>query len=225
VTAVLLFLLTLAAWLLALTLGLVLVALLFPLELRVEGAVRDGEPSGLAAASWGLGLAALEASPEGLALRLAGAPVWRRSWSALRRERRTERAAARPDERPAARERESAAPRGEGGGRFRAVLDHRRALLGMLARFAEALHLRLRVTGAVGLQDPADTAVLAQALELLGRVPGVELALELDWLDETLEGEAVGSARIWAPELAGVAVALLFERANRAAVWALVRGT
>jgi hypothetical protein len=209
-------------WALAFTalavLGLALLVVAMPLHLRVRGAVRDGEPSGLVRMAWAFGLLAVELEARGLSLRVAGVPVYRKALRDLFR-RREGRERTKPKERRERPERERA--RGEGGGKLAAFLEHRAKLLHMLRRLAGTLHLRLRVRGTVGLADPADTAALGQVLRSIADLPGLELDVELDWLDETLEGEAVGSARVWVPETLAVAVALLFERGSWAAVRAL----
>lgn len=219
--------------------ALVLLVLALPLSIRARAAVRDGAPSGAARVDWAFGLVVVAASLGGLRVRVAGVPAWRARWRALggrrargergsrgegaalgreeRERRRRERKARRAAERAARAGPEAG---GDGGG-LRAVLDHRRTLLRMLARFARALHLRLRVNGTLGLDDPAHTAALAAALAQLGRVPGVVLEVELDWLEEAVEGEAEASARVWVPELLAVAAALWMRRANRVAVRAL----
>jgi hypothetical protein len=210
-------LLSILLWIVLAALGLALLVLAFPLDLRLRAAVQDGEPSGSARARWAFGLVTVVAALSGLRVRVAGVPVWRAAWRELRGGE-----GAKDQKEP--RRRAAKEPRAKkAGGRGRAFLDHRRTLLRMLARFARALHLRLRLRGTVGLGDPIHTARLAGALELLGQVPGVELEVEVDWLDENLEGQAAGSVRVWVPELLAVAAALLFERANRVALRALAR--
>jgi hypothetical protein len=219
----LLTLLAILGWIAAAALGLLLTVLLFPVHLRARGAVRDGEPSGRADVRWAFGAVSVAATPEGVAARVAGLRIWRKGWRELLRRAKAERKPGKAKAGRAPEEREAEA--GEGGrSRGRALREHRRTLLRMAARFGRALHLRLRARGAIGLYDPIDTAALAGALELLGQAPGVELELEIDWLDETLEGEAEGAARVWVPELLTVAVALLFRRESRVAAWALVSG-
>jgi hypothetical protein len=216
--SVLLFLLAVLAWILLAAVGLALLVIAFPVHLRGRGAVHDGEPSGAVRVAWAFGLLAGELTPAGLAFRVAGAPVYRAGFRELLRRRKEapERAEKDEDEEDHGRE-----ARQKGRGKLSATLENRRILLAILKRFARALHLRLRVRGRVGLADPADTAVLAGLLPSLGQVPGVELDVELDWLDETLEGEVVGSARVWVPELLWVAALLLLRREHRAAVRAL----
>jgi hypothetical protein len=72
--------------------------------------------------------------------------------------------------------------------------------------------------GVVGTGDPADTALLFGAVRALQELPGVELDLRPDWLDEELEIDARASVRIWIADLLVVVVALLLVRENRAAL-------
>lgn len=205
--------------------GLVLLVLALPLHLRVSGAVRDGEPSGVVRAAWAFGLLAGELTPGGLAVRVAGLRVYRARLLDLFRKRRSRR---KQKEREGRIAPEELGDRGErtareerGRSKLDAFLEHRGALFRILRRLGGTLHLRLRIRGVVGLDDPADTIRLEKALAALGELPGVDMAVELDWLEETLEGEVVGTARVWVPETVAVAVALLLERRNRAAVRAL----
>jgi len=197
-----------------LALALLLVAL--PFHASARGAARDGELSGRIRAAWAFGLVALELSPTGAAVRVAGLTVFR------------PRRAGRADGPPARIEREAdgrAEEEGERQGglaRIRGALENRRPLLRMAARLLGALHPRLRLAGRLGLGDPADTAALSGLLGAVRALPGVDLSVELDWLDEALEGTAEGSARLWLPEALGVAGLLLLRRENRTALRAVM---
>jgi hypothetical protein len=91
----------------------------------------------------------------------------------------------------------------------------------MLARLALALRLRLRVSGIVGTGDPADTAFLFAILRAVRELPGVQLEVQSAWIDEELELDAEGSARVWIIHLMVVAAALLWARENRTALRAI----
>jgi hypothetical protein len=93
----------------------------------------------------------------------------------------------------------------------------------MAARLLGALHLSLRLRGRLGTGDPADTVALVGLLQAARALPGVQLEVEIDWLDEVLEGEAEGSARVWLAEVLAVAALLLLRREHRSALWALAR--
>jgi hypothetical protein len=95
----------------------------------------------------------------------------------------------------------------------------------MAARLVRALHLRVRAGGRVGTGDPADTAALGAVAAALGALPGVELAVELDWVEEALELEVELAARIWIAELLAVAALILLERGHRRALWVAFGGS
>jgi hypothetical protein len=189
-------------------LGLLLLVALVPFQAQGSASIHQASLMGAAGVEWGGGLVALRISSErGLAFRLLGVSIpWKRS-------RRDE---AREEQRRKKRGREPGKR-----GRPRTALSHGRALLGMVARLARALRLRLRVNGTVGTGDPADTALLAGLAQLVERVPGLELDLGWEWLDEQLDLDAEGSARIWIAQLLWVAAALLLVRENRAALRAM----
>jgi hypothetical protein len=152
--------------------------------------------------AWGL-LRAELASGRGFSVRAAGLRVPR--FGGGRREGRPARV-------------EEAAPEEGGLDRLRSLLREREALLRMALRLARALHLRVRVTGTVGTGDPADTALLAGLLRALDELPGVELALGVEWVEEVLEIDAECAARIWVAEILVVAALLMRVRAHRAAL-------
>lgn len=195
-------------------LGLVLLVVLVPLRARAAGSVHDGLPAGMARVDWGLVLLAVEVDvSRRMTVRVLEIPLAR---FALRTARESEKKARRR-RRPRRAKREGKA-RGGALGRLRAALAERGAFRRMAARLARALHLRLRGSGRIGIGDPADTVALAALLAALAELPGVELALELDWVEEALELELELAARVWIAELLGVAALLLLERPNRRAL-------
>jgi len=194
-------------------LALAVIVIALPFQVRARGGVADGELSGAAAIAWAFGLAAVELRPGSAVLRLAGIRAARlRGWRAPGGgRRRPGRERGRPDR----------AGRKGPVARLRGALAHRGHVLRMGRRLVRALHLRLRLRGRVGAADPADTATVAALVEAARRVPGVELQVAVDWLDEVLELEADGSAWIWVPEVLAVAGWLWLARGNRLAVRAL----
>jgi hypothetical protein len=195
-------------------LALVLLAVALPFRASARGAALDGDLSGSLRVDWAFGLLGLELAPEGAALRVAGLPIFRRRRSArLRGER----------EAPSRDEDDDDQDEGSGGGmaKLRAVLRNRRPLFRMAARLLGALHLSLRLRGRLGTGDPADTVALVGLLQAARALPGVQLEVEIDWLDEVLEGEAEGSARVWLAEVLAVAALLLLRREHRSALRAL----
>ncbi len=192
--------------------ALLLAVIALPFHARVRGGVHQGDRVGVLGLSWAFGLVGVELRREGLALRLAGLRLRRRGARQARTERRRReqrRGHGEPRRSALARLRDGLA----GGGR----------LLRMARRMARTLHLRLRLRGMVGTGDPADGAALCGAIAAARAVPGVEVDVGVDWLDELLELEAEGSARVWLPEVLTVAGLLFLRRENRAALRALAR--
>ncbi len=192
-------------------LALALLVVLLPVRLRAAGAVHDGEPSGAAGVDWGFGLLGFELdSGRRVEVRVAWLPVARFSMGRK----------GKPERRPKAAKPEEGKKKAKAGAleRLRAALAERAAFRRMAARLVRAIHLRLRGSGRVGTGDPADAAALFALLQLLRESPGVELELELDWVEEALELEVEAGARVWIAELLAVAVLLLTERSNRRAL-------
>jgi len=178
------------------TLGiLIVVLLLVPLELRAEGRIAEDALDGELRVGWGLGLLGIRLSsrrPSGITLcggRVAGLP------------RRVK-----PGEKEPPKERRKS----RRGTRW--ALQHRAGLQRALRRLGATLGLRLELSGRIGLGDPADTAVAAFILDVLERwMPGLHIDLGWDFLDEVLEVDGRGRARIWPVHLLGVGLALLLD--------------
>lgn len=189
-------------------LGLLLLLVLLPFHVRAAGSIHGDALAGWARAQWAWGLLGFGvAVGRGMELTVLGMPI------RLRRGRRRERQE--PEER------EGEEPEEERRSRRKMTLRRVRRLLGMGARLVGTLRLRLRVSGTVGTGDPADTAVLAGSMRALQGLPGVEIDLGWEWLEEQLDLELEGSARIWIAHLLVVAAGLLWVRENRAALWAM----
>jgi hypothetical protein len=219
-------LLAIASAILWTILALVLLVVLVPFRARAAGAVHDGEPAGEIGADWGFGLLGFALDTERrVTLRLAWIPM--RFRVGAKRGRSRER---RGRGRGAGQEAKvGRAKPGKGrvgpAARLRAALGERDAFQRMAARLARALHLRLRAAGRIGIGDPAETAALFAVLQAAERLPGVELALELEWVEEALEVELTAGARIWVAELLGVALGLWLEPPNRRAIRAALGWT
>ncbi|MBI5548633.1 MAG: hypothetical protein HY901_32530 [Deltaproteobacteria bacterium] len=187
-------------------LGLLGALVLLPFHARAFGAIHDASPAGAVRVEWAWGLVGFELGTEGAALHLLWLRVWRFG------PRRKHQSEEKKDERREKKPRKSALAR------LRASLGHGGALRRMVVRLALALHLRLQAWGAIGTGDPADTALLLATIRALQELPGVELDLRPEWLDEELEIDARASARVWVAELLVVAVGLLLVRENRVAL-------
>lgn len=194
-------------------LGLVLLVVLLPFRARAAGSVHDGAPAGEARVDWGLGL--LSGSVDArrrVALRVAGIPVARFDLRTRGERGKKDRRRRRP--RGERREEKRAGT----PARLRAALAEGEAFRGTAARLARALHLRARARGRVGTGDPADTAALGALVTALGTMPGVELAIGLEWIEEALDLDLELAARIWIAELLVAAAPLLLVRRRRRAL-------
>ncbi len=199
-------------------LGLVLLVVLLPFRARALGSMHDGAPAGEARVDWGLGLLSVNVDARRrVALRVVEIPVARFDLDTTGKHRKRDPLRCRPRE--AKRERKKAGTLA----RLRAVLAEGEAFRGVAARLARALHLRVRASGRVGTGDPADTATLGALMPALGTLPGVELALGLDWVEEALELDLELAARVWIAELLVVAALLLLARRHRRALRAAFR--
>lgn len=209
----------------AAVLGLVVLLVLVPFRARASASVHEGAPAGRARVDWALGLLSVEidARRRG-ALRVAEIPVARFALGAASGRTKKDRRRRRPREGKREREAEREKKKAGALARLRAVLGERAAFQGMAARLARALHLKVRASGRVGTGDPADTAALGALAAALGTLPGVELALGLEWVEEALEGDLELAARIWIAELLVVAALLLLARRHRRALRAAFGG-
>ncbi len=195
-------------------LGLLLAVVAVPLHVRAHGSIQGASAAAFAQLDW-CGVFGVRLAPgHGITVQLLGRRLAR---FALRNGR----AARRRKERPAPGESEDRRGAGRGAGKLAAVARHRGSFMRIAARLAGALRLRLRVRGTLGTGDPADTAALVGVVGLLERVPGVELAIDWNWTEESVEVEAECSARIWVLQLLAVAARLLWAREHRAALRAV----
>jgi hypothetical protein len=184
-------------WILVGLIGLILVLLLIPFHVRAAGQVDDSHWEGSLVARWAWGLVSLRSEGSLPDLYLLGFRVYRF---------KKRPAKARP--KPARRKR----PRPGLG----TLLRHRRTAFALARRLVHALCLRLRLTGTVGLDDPADTAWLMQLLGRLNRsTPAVHVALEPDWLEERLAVQGAFSARIWPIQFALIGLGAYARRDTR----------
>jgi hypothetical protein len=186
--------------------GVLAALLLLPFDVRAAGAIHDGEVDGQLRARWAFGLVSIRLGRGGLRVGVLGL-----GWRPAARTR----APREPSERAEDREER---PDRRVLGRLRAALRERGPLLGIARRLLAALHPRLRLAGRIGAGDPADTAALSAALSALARAPGVSVEVEPDWLDDVLELEARGTARVWPIEVLVTVAGILLEQGHRAAL-------
>lgn len=195
--------------------GLVLV---MPLSVQARGSV---SASALTATfglkvRWAFGVLGLDVDPTGQVVRLFGFRVWR-SNTQKRSEKKDPKERARKV-RKVRRGRKNKRSRNNGPLWF---WQHRDELLQTLLRLLSTLHLRGRVEGLVGLDEPDDTIWLALAIHAVSdRLPEGTLALDVDYADLALEVE--GRISAWAVPLQIAAVGLFlltFDRTTRHAVF------
>ena len=99
---------------------------------------------------------------------------------------------------------------------LRWFLQHRCTLTRFLGRLYRAMGVRARLEGALGLDDPAETAVLWGALmQLQALLPGLELAVRPDFLDEELDLRGRLRGRAWLLHLLVVLVGQLLRADTR----------
>ena len=208
--------LTILAWIGIVIGSVLLLVLVVPAHARAAVSIEDEDVEASAQVDWGWGLFALRWSIDsGAAVHLFGLRVIKVRADASdeddERERKAEKKRKKQQRRQAKRNKKSR--RG-----LRWFTEHRQALLRLAGRIMRALGLRGRLWLRVGLEDPANTAVLVQLLALLDRaVPGLELWIEPDYLEETLEANGSAELGVWLLGLVGIALAgLLFDRQTRA---------
>jgi hypothetical protein len=190
-------------------LALLVLVLGVPFHARAVGSVHGESFGGAAEVRWGLGLLSLRvARGERARVAILGIRVLRLGARGKRREE-------------AAEEDEAPDRPGRPRRRLRALLAHRGPLRRSAGRLAAVLQLSVCARGRVGTGDPADTAALAGAARLAEQIPGVRLELRWDWLEEELDVEVEGRARIWLAHLLVAALGLLLRREIRAMVRAV----
>lgn len=189
--------LTILLWIFAILGILLLILLLMPFQFRAEGAIHDAHPSGAAEARWAFGFLKVKAAPRlGVVFYLMGIKVHEFTGKADKKEKPGKKRKKRKKKR----------------GRAKRMLRNWRILLRLSIRLFKTLHLRLRISGTIGLDDPADTACLREALRPLeGRIPGVLMNLCYDYADGALELEGRFSLLVIPGQAAFVALILFIK--------------
>lgn len=197
--------LTILAWI-GIVLGALLgLVLLVPLHARAGGRLSGLRGTGRVRASWGWFALVLRAGPgEGVRIRLFGIPVWRYKGRSHE-----------PDDEAGAGEKAERKPGPSAGQLWR----NRRVLWSALLRLVGTLHLRGRLAGRVGLDDPADTAMVDLFLgQLRQRVRAVDWRVQCDYVDEVLELEGQVRMWIWPVQVVWVALVTWLDRDVRRAL-------
>jgi hypothetical protein len=209
-------LLALVAWILALLGGVLLLLIVVPIHLRASGELClepwTGEAQLEARWAWGL-LAFRLGYPEGAGLFMFGRRVKRIEPPS--EEEKQKKKAQKKEKKEQQQQKKKGKKRGLGW-----FLRHRRTMFRAAGRLLRTLGPEARIRGTVGLGDPADTAVLLQAVWLADRVvPGLVLELQPDYVEDVLELQGRARLRVWLLYTLAVAVALLFRRDT----WAMLR--
>jgi len=210
-------LLAVIGWILLGLLALLLALILLPFRLEAVGLV-DSESEGpwlpvdaraRLQASWAFGfISASWSTFAGGELRLCGIRLWRQGDESGEEEEE-------PGEDGKKKKKKKKERKGSYGPRW--ALRHRETMLRILGRVLRALRIRLEVAGALGLGDPGDTAVVAAVLrQIHAALPGAELDIHVDYLEEVLVLHGRLSGRIWLAYLAGIALWELPRRDVRA---------
>ncbi|MBI5498858.1 MAG: hypothetical protein HY907_01335 [Deltaproteobacteria bacterium] len=200
-------------WLAVVLGGVLLLALLVPVSVRACGGVRGESANGVVDARWGGGVVRLTiGSGEEGRVRVFGLPLFRvkgKSRAEGKRKGRNHRWTPMDT---------------DGKGKPGAAWAHRRTLWMAMRRLLRTLHLRGRIEGTVGLDDPADTAVLYGMLATVdGGSERFVVAVDCDWVDETLELEGTVRGMLWPLQVVAVGLALWVRRDVRRA-WGAMRG-
>jgi hypothetical protein len=216
--------LTLLLWLLCILGGLLLLFLLLPVHVSADGEANVVLIDGEAEARWAWGLLSLRLTPErGAWVHLLGRPVrrLRRRAGSYTDEDGDENGDEDGDEDGDAEAPEQAEeadePQGSGGRRGLGwALHHRRALLRVVKRLYRAMGVRARLEGALGLDDPTETAVLwGMLMQVQAWLPGLELAVRPDFMDEQLDLRGTLRGRIWLAHLLLIMAAQLLRADTR----------
>jgi hypothetical protein len=170
---------TALAILLAALVGIAAALLLVPVRLVANGTFTDDVVDGRALLSWGLGLVQMSASPAGAELRIAGLRVHRFAGAHRREKKPRRRARADP------------------------MLIWR-----IVRRSVASLGVHARVSGRVGMGDPADTAQLF-ALLASARMFGPRVdtrGIEIDWMEPAVELQGEVEGWLWPIAIVSIAI-------------------
>jgi len=209
-------------WIVLVLLALALVLLLVPTHVSAAGQLSGLSGRGHLLVRWGWVVVMARAdSHEGVIVRLMGIPLFRRSWQQLlvmagswtrasSGGKEAKGRVARPAGRPKSKGDEQEAP---------FTVARLRLLWSLVFRVLRTLRIRGWIQGAVGLDDPSDTAWLASALYSLSRPYGkVEVNIEPCWLEERVELQGELSMRLWPIHTLVVVLWILLERSSRQAL-------
>lgn len=194
------------AWLAGIVAALALLVLVVPIRVTAAGKLRGLRPSGSLEALWGYGVVGFHARPgEPATLKIFGIPV--------RRFRKKE------EKRPEPEGEKRKKPRKKSRRGLRWLWRNRHTFRELWNRAVRSLALQLKVTGCIGVGDPADTAQLQLLLQWAAsasqRIDASELSL--DWTDEVIEIQLTARARVWPAGLLAIFLSTFLRRKVRRA--------
>lgn len=192
-----------ATWIFGIIGGLTLVLLLAPIRIRVGGQMDDHQGLGYALnLDWSFGLAGLDkAEDRPWQLSVMGLRVMR--FSASKKEKKI-------------KEKKTKAIKKRSWPIARAVNEHFQTMVGILDRLTRAAFLKGRLTGRIGLSDPADTAKFGLLCRMVNRPSHrFTMALACDYDEEIIHVEVLAQATLIFGYLGLVAGMLLLQRQTR----------
>jgi hypothetical protein len=204
--------------LVALVSSLLLAVVVIPFVARGRGVLRDDEVSGVIEGTWLFGAAGFAYDSErGAALRLFGRPVWHFAME----DEEEKKQEAEPEDRSAEAQKKRRRSKKSARQWLAWLRAHRATLLHLGGRLLGTLRLRLRLSGRLGLEDPADTAMVVTGLRAMGGLAEwAVLEVEPDFLDDEVDLEGEASARAWGLAVVWVLFCALFE----VRTWRMLRG-
>jgi len=215
-------------WLLLICLGGLALLLALPFAVQASGVARDEEYGWQARLSWGWGLVAVHADqtmraylslfwmriPWGISLKDESlSEEEKRQRAAEKKRKKAEKKARKKARKQLKRQKKKDAGKPERGNTW--LLRHLDFLLRSVRALVGTFGIHLQIEGCLGTGDPVDSQVLVAGLNSLGRLPGVEAAVQTDYLDERMDGRVELGGRLWLPLLVIVALWMLCQGDGR----------
>jgi hypothetical protein len=208
-------LLSIVLWLLGIILALVLILLLVPIEVYAAGWVSGLSAAGEASVRWGFGFISGRVSTAGgLELRFIGLRIYRATWTELLARTRTK-----SDSRKQKQKKEKKPTGKKKHSLSNFSVRRMRKLLEIALRVLHSIRLRGWIAGTIGLDDPSDTAFVAQALSRVNGHRG-EFTIEIvpSWTDEVLDIQGEVRVGFWLIRTLLVCIWILLDRDAREAL-------
>jgi len=195
---------TVLLWIALILGGLLFLLLMVPIQFRAQGSVREGDLDsalwGRATIRWGWGFVSVRyETKKGATLHLLGLRIYRLKLG---------------DEKSRDKPKKPKKPRKRG--RLLQTFRYRRTAMRLAGRLLGSLRLRARVAGTVGLDDPADTALLMQFIWAIDhRLKRADFDVEPNYLDEGISVEGEGRGLVWPVHVCLVLLGAYLRRETR----------